>query len=324
MSTHAIVAETTGGPEVMKWVDHDPGAPGPGQIRIRQRAVGLNFIDIYQRTGLYPMKLPMVPGNEGAGDVVALGEGVTDLKIGDRVGYQGSIGAYAEERLLPADRAVPLPDGIDYETAAAVMLKGLTAYYLLHLTWDLKAGETILFHAAAGGVGLIACQWATAIGATVIGTAGSEEKVALARENGATHAINYRSEDFVARVKEITGGRGVDVVYDSVGKDTFERSLDCLRPRGLMVSFGNSTGPVSVPDLGILARKGSLFLTRPTTASYFPTSADLRSGADALFAAIASGNIKVHVGQRFALRDAAEAHRALAARETVGSSLLLP
>lgn len=324
MSCHAILARKTGGPEVLEWVEHDPGQPGPGQIRIRQRAVGLNFIDIYQRTGLYPVDLPMVPGNEGAGEIVALGEGVTGLSVGDRVGYQGSIGAYAEERLLAADRAIPLPDDIDDETAAAALLKGLTAYYLLHLTWPLKAGETILYHAAAGGVGLIACQWAAAIGATVIGTAGSAEKVALALENGCTHAINYRDEDFVARVREITGGKGVDVVYDSVGKDTFERSLDCLRPRGLMVSYGNSTGPVSVPDLGILARKGSLFLTRPTTASYFPRSADLRAGASALFDRIRAGAIRVHVGQRFALKDAADAHRALAGRQTVGSSLLVP
>ncbi|MGV3652141.1 MAG: quinone oxidoreductase family protein, partial [Devosia sp.] len=299
--TGAFLVRTHGGPDAMEWTEHDPGQPGPGEVRIRHTAIGLNFIDTYQRSGLYPMKLPFVPGNEGAGRVLAIGEGVEGIAIGDRLAYQGVAGAYAEERLLPVSRAVAIPDDIDDETAASVLLKGLTAYYLLHLTWPLKAGETILFHAAAGGTGLIACQWAAAIGATVIGTAGSDEKVALARENGCAHVINYRSEDFVARVRELTGGRGVDVVYDSVGKDTFERSLDCLRPRGLMVSFGNSTGPVAVPDLGILARKGSLFLTRPTGAGYFQTRADTLSAADALWAIIRSGKVRVHIGQRFAL-----------------------
>jgi NADPH2:quinone reductase len=320
----AIVISAHGGPEMLEFKDWPLGDPGPGQLRIRQHAIGVNFIDVYQRTGLYPTKPPLVAGNEGAGEVVAVGEGVTGFKPGDRVAYQGTPGAYADERLLPADKAVPLPAGISYDDAAAIMLKGTTAYYLLHRTWALKPQDTILFHAAAGGVGLIACQWAKALGATVIGTAGSPEKLDRARANGCDHVINYRTEDFVARVKEITGGRGVDVVYDGNGKDTFEASLDCLRPLGLMVSFGNASGPVAIPDLGILARKGSLFVTRPTGGAYFARREDLLTAAEALFDAVMIGAVTPTIGQRFALQDAAEAHRALEGRKTIGSTILIP
>jgi len=320
----AIVITAHGGPEALEFKDWPVGDPGPGQLRIRQHAIGVNFVDVYQRTGLYPTKPPLVAGNEGAGEVTGIGEGVTGFKPGDRIVYQGSPGAYAEERLLLAEKAVPLPDGISYEDAAAIMLKGTTAYYLLHRTWALKAGETILFHAAAGGVGLIACNWAKALGATVIGTAGSTKKLELARANGCDHVINYRTENFATRVKEITDGKGVDVVYDGNGKDTFEASLDCLRPLGLMVSFGNASGPVSIPDLGILARKGSLFVTRPTGAHYFARREDLLTAADSLFAAVASGAVKPIIGQTYPLKDAAEAHRALEARKTSGSTILIP
>jgi NADPH2:quinone reductase len=322
--TRAFVVREIGGPEAMQLEEREVGAPGPGQIRIRNRAIGLNFIDTYQRSGLYKLETPFVPGNEGAGEVTAVGEGVGEFKPGDRVGYIGPVGAYAEERLLPAGRAIPLPDDIDYETAAAAMLKGMTAYYLLFETWKLKAGEHILWQAAAGGVGLIACQWASALGATVYGTAGSDEKLALARANGCHEVINYRTEDFAQRIRELTGGRGVDVVYDGVGKDTFERSLDCLRPRGLMVSFGNASGVVSIPNLGILAAKGSLYVTRPMSGAYFATTAELRQAAAALFEAIGAGKVRVAINQRFALADAAEAHRALEGRETTGSTVLLP
>jgi NADPH2:quinone reductase len=320
----AIVITAHGGPEVLAFKDWTVGDPGPGQLRLRQRAIGVNFIDVYQRTGLYPTEPPFVGGNEGAGEVVAVGEGVSGFKIGDRVAYQGARGSYAEERLLPVDRAVPLPAGISYDDAAAAMLKGLTAYYLLCRTFPVRPGHTILFHAAAGGVGLLACQWAKALGATVIGTAGSDEKTALARANGCDHVINYRTENFATRVKELTAGKGVDVVYDGNGKDSFEASLDCLRPLGMMVSFGNASGPVSIPNLGILATKGSLFVTRPTTGTYLARREDLLQGAKALFEVIANGAVKVHIGQRFALKDAAEAHRALEGRKTVGSTLLIP
>lgn len=322
--SRAFVVHEVGGPEAMVLEDRDVGAPGPGQIRVRNRAVGLNFIDVYERSGLYRVETPFVPGNEGAGEVTAIGAGVSEFTVGDRVGYIGPAGAYADERLLPAARAIPLPGHIDFETAAASMLKGMTAYYLLFETWKLRAGESILWQAAAGGVGLIACQWAKALGATVYGTAGSAEKAALARANGCREAINYRTEDFAQRIRELTGGRGVDVVYDGVGAATFEASLDCLRPRGLMVSFGNASGPVSIPDLRILARKGSLYVTRPTSAAYFATTAELRKAAQMLFAAIGEGTIKVSVNQRFALSDAVAAHRALEARQTTGSTLLLP
>ena len=320
----AIVVTAHGGPEKLSLEDWPLGEPGPGELRIRQQAIGVNFVDVYQRTGLYPTKPPFVAGNEGAGEVVAVGPGVTEFKIGDRVAYQGPAGAYAEERLLPADKAVKLPDGISAETAAAVMLKGLTAYYLLHRTFAVGQGTTLLWHAAAGGTGLIACQWAKALGATVIGTAGSDEKIALARESGCDHVINYATENFAVRVRELTGGRGVDVVYDGNGRSTFEASLDCLRPLGMMVSFGNASGPVAIPDLGILGRKGSLFVTRPTGAAYFSTRAELLEGAEALFAALLAGVIKPRIGRRFALADAAAAHRALEGRATTGSTLLIP
>jgi len=322
--SRAQIVRRHGGPEVMQLEDRDPGAPGAGQIRIANKAIGLNFVDCYERSGLYKVELPFVPGNEGAGVVTAVGDGVDDIRVGDRVGYIGPSGAYAEERLLPAGRAIPLPDHIDFETAAAAMLKGMTAYYLLFETWKLKPEETILWQAAAGGVGLIACRWARALGATVYGTAGSPEKVDLARANGCHEVINYREHSFAERVRELTGGRGVDVVYDSVGQATFEESLDCLRPRGLMVSFGNASGPVSVPNLGILAAKGSLYLTRPTTKTYFAGTAELRHAAKMLFAAIGDGTLDIAVNQRFPLAEAAEAHRALEARATTGSSLLLP
>jgi NADPH2:quinone reductase len=322
--TKVVTVHQTGGPEVLRVEDWPLASPGPGQVALRQTAIGLNFIDTYQRSGLYPVKLPFVAGNEGAGVITALGDGVSDLKVGDRVAYQGQIGAYAAERLVSASRVVPIPDAIDDRTAAAVLLKGTTAYYLLFKTWAVAQGETILWHAAAGGTGLIGTQWAKALGATVIGTVGSDEKAELAGAHGCDHVINYRTEDVVARVREITGGRGVDVVYDGVGKDTFERSLDCLRPRGMMVSFGNASGPVSIPDLGILARKGSLFLTRPTGAHYFAERSELLKGAAALFDAIATGAIRVNIASTHSLEHVADVHRALEARETTGSVILLP
>ncbi|WIJ23707.1 quinone oxidoreductase family protein [Devosia sp. RR2S18] len=320
----AIFVRETGGPEVLSFEEQEVAAPGPGQVKLRQSAIGLNFIDTYQRSGLYPVQTPFIGGNEGAGVVTAIGEGVSHLQVGDRVAYQGQIGAYATERLAAADRVVPIPEGVDDQTAAAVMLKGLTAYYLLFKTWALAEGETILWHAAAGGTGLIATQWAKSLGATVIGTAGTDEKVDHARRHGCDHVINYNSEDFAVRVRELTEGRGVDVVYDGVGKATFEKSLDCLRPRGLMVSFGNASGVVSIPDVTVLARKGSLYVTRPTGNAYFSTREDLLEGARMLFKAIANGAIKVQIGQTFPLADAAEAHRALEARQTTGSVVLLP
>lgn len=320
----AIVVDQFGGPENLTHRDVEVGKPGSGEILVKHHAIGVNFIDTYHRTGLYPNPLPLIPGSEGAGEVLEVGPGVSGFKPGDRVAYQGTIGSYAEERVMPAAKAVLLPDGIDYETAAGTMLKGLTAYYLLFLTWPVRAGETIVFHAAAGGMGLIACQWAKAIGARVIGTAGSADKVQLALQNGCDEVINYTEEDFAKRVRELTDGKGVDVVYDGVGQATFEKSLDCLRPLGLMVSYGNATGPVQVPDLGILARKGSLFVTRPTGNHYFAERSALLAGAKALFSAVESGAIKPHIGQRFALSEAADAHRALEGRKTVGSTILLP
>jgi NADPH:quinone reductase len=322
--TRALVVHQTGGPEAMKQEDWPLSGPGPGQIRIRHTAIGVNFVDIYQRSGLYTVKTPFVAGNEGAGIVTAVGEGVAGFAPGDRIAYQSQIGAYADERLLQADRVVPVPEGIDDKTAAAIMLKGLTAYYLLFKTWVVGPGQTILWQAAAGGVGLIACQWAKALGARVIGTVGSDEKVALAQAHGCDAVINYSKEDFAARVRELTDGKGVDVVYDGVGKATFDKSLDCLRPRGLMVSFGNASGVVSIPDLTILARKGSLYVTRPTTAGYLIQRADLLEGAAALFEAVNAGRIKVAVNQTFPLADAAEAHAALEGRKTTGSVVLLP
>ncbi|MBS3848613.1 quinone oxidoreductase [Devosia sp. BSSL-BM10] len=322
--TKAILVHQTGGPEVLSFEDHAVGAPGAGQVALRQTAIGLNFIDTYQRAGLYPVQLPFVAGNEAVGVVTALGDGVTDFKIGDRVAYQGLVGAYAQERLVTADRLVPIPDAVDDQTAAAILLKGLTAYYLLFKTWAVARDETILWHAAAGGTGLIATQWAKALGATVIGTAGSDDKTALASAHGCDHVINYTTEDFAERVREITDGRGVDVVYDGVGKATFEKSLDCLRPRGLLASFGNASGVVAIPDITVLARKGSLYVTRPTGAHYFSQRAELLEGAKALFDAVASGAIKVQVNHSFPLAQAADAHRALESRQTTGSVVLIP
>jgi NADPH2:quinone reductase len=320
----AFVVREYGGPEKLQLEDVEVGAPGPGQLKIRNRAIGLNFVDVYQRTGLYKTQLPFVAGNEGAGEVIAIGPDVTGFVMGDRVAHQGPVGAYAEERLLPAEKAVRLPERVSYEVAAAALLKGATAFYLLHWTYTLKAGETILVHAAAGGTGQILTQWAKAIGARVIGTAGSDEKCEIVRRNGADLAVNYKTDDFVARVKAFTGGKGVDVVYDGVGAATFEPSLDCLKVRGLMVSFGNASGPVSIPKLGILAEKGSLYVTRPTGAGYFRTAEDMRIAADALFNLITLGKLTVSIDQTWPLAEAVEAHRALEARNTTGSTLLLP
>ncbi len=318
---HGIRVHTVGGPAHLVWEEVEVGSPGAGAVRIKQRAAGLNYIDVYHRTGLYPLaSLPAVIGMEGAGDVVALGEGVTSLKIGDRVAYAGVLGGYAEERLVAADRLVKLPDGISYETAAAVMLQGMTVRYLLRETYKVGPETTLLFHAAAGGVGLIACQWARALGATLIGTVSTDEKAELARANGAAHVIVTSREDFVARVREITDGKGCDVVYDSIGKDTFPASLDCLRSRGLWVSFGNASGPVPPFELTLL--RGSLFATRPSIMAYTATHAELADNAADLFRMIESGAVKVAINQTFPLRDAAQAHEALEARRTTGSTVL--
>ena len=323
--THAIRFHDTGGPEVLTWDPVTVGDPGPGEVRLRQTAVGLNYIDTYHRGGLYPVTLPSGLGLEAAGTVVAVGDGVTDFAVGDRVAYgAGPLGAYAEERLMPADRVVPLPNGIDDKTAAAMMLQGMTVEYLFRRTYALRAGETILFHAAAGGVGLIACQWARHLGVTLIGTVGSAEKAELAKAHGAAHVINYNTENFVERVKTITDSRGVPVVYDSVGHDTWEGSLDCLQPRGLMVSFGNASGPVPPVTLAQLAQKGSLYVTRPTLMTYVATKAELRDSAEALFDVVGSGAVKIAVNQTYSLRDAAQSHRDLEARKTTGSTVLLP
>ncbi len=322
----AIEIKRHGGPEVMEYVDADAGRPGPGEALVRHDAIGLNFIDVYFRTGLYPAPdgLPLTPGSEGAGEVLAVGDGVTTLKPGDRVAYIGRIGAYSQERIMPADRLVKLPESISSDTAAAMMLKGMTAEYLLHRTFPVKKGDTILFHAAAGGVGLIAGQWAKSIGATVIGTAGSPEKIELAKAHGYDHVINYRSEDFVAEVKELTGGKGCDVVYDSVGKDTFPGSLDCLRPRGMWVLFGQSSGPVAPVDLGILAQKGSLFATRPTLFTYVDSREDLELSSQRLFDVVASGAVRIEINQTYPLAEAGRAHADLEARKTTGATLLKP
>ncbi|MGN6548893.1 MAG: quinone oxidoreductase family protein [Pararhizobium sp.] len=322
----AIVVKAHGGPDVLEYGEHPAGQPGPGQALVRHEAVGLNFIDVYYRTGLYPAPdgLPLVPGNEGAGVVLAVGEGVSEVKAGDRVAYVGPIGSYADERVIAADRLVRLPEDISTDVAAAIMLKGMTAEYLLHRTFPVKAGDTILFPAAAGGVGLIAGQWAKRLGATVIGTAGSPEKVALARAHGYDHVIDYHRDDFVARVQEITGGKGVDVVYDSVGKDTFPGSLDCLRPRGLWVSFGQSSGSIQPFDMGVLSRKGSLYATRPTLFTYIASRADLQLSSSRLFAAVASGDLEVKINQTYRLADAVQAHADLEARKTTGTTLLKP
>ena len=321
----AIRIERNGGPEVMQLVDVEVGAPGPGEARVRQHAIGLNFIDVYFRTGLYPQPLPGGLGMEGAGVVEAVGEGVTEVEVGDRVAYAGRPnGAYAELRNMPASILLRLPDAISFETAAAMMLQGMTVQYLLNRTVKVKAGDTILFHAAAGGVGLIACQWAKALGAQLIGTVGSEEKAELARAHGAAHVINYNTENFVERVKEITQGEKVAAVYDSIGKDTFIGSLDCLRPLGMMVSYGNASGPVPPFSLNELASRGSLFITRPTLFSYTSTRAELEATALDLFKMVVSGKVKIDIRQRYRLADVAQAHADLEARKTSGSTILLP
>lgn len=322
----AIVVHAHGGPDVLRWEDVDVGEPGPGQARIRHEAIGLNFIDVYYRTGLYKPAggMPFTPGGEGAGTVLAVGPDVTNVAPGDRITYFAPSGAYSEERLITTDRLVKIPPGIDFRTAAAVTLKGLTAQYLLRQTFPLQAGQTILFHAAAGGVGLIACQWANHLGATVIGTVGSQEKAELARAHGCHHVINYRTENFVERVNEITGGAKCDVVYDSVGRDTFPGSLDCLRPLGMWVLFGQSSGPVENFDVNLLAQKGSLFATRPTLFTYAAKRDVLETMAAELFDAVAHGHVQVEINQDFPLRDAAQAHEALEARRTTGATVLIP
>lgn len=319
---HAISIHNTGGPEVLQWEAIEVGAPGPGQVRLKQTAVGLNFIDVYHRTGLYPLPLPFVPGMEAAGIVDAVGAGVAGLKPGDRVAYASLIGAYAESRLVAADRVVKLPDAIADQTAAAMMLQGMTARYLIRDIYKVGPGDTILIHAAAGGVGLIVCQWAAALGVTVIGTVSSEAKAALAKANGCHHPIIYTREDFQARVMEITGGKKLPVVYDSVGKDTFMKSLDCLQPRGIMVLFGASSGAVPPFDLSALAAKGSLLITRPTLGTFVATRELLEENAADLFDVVASGKVNIHVNQTYPLKDAATAHRDLEARKTTGSTIL--
>jgi len=320
---HAIRIHCNGGPEVLVWEEIPVPAPGPGEARVRQRAVGVNFIDVYQRTGLYPVTLPAVLGQEGAGVVEAVGPGETDVAVGDRVAYGGIPGAYAEVRTVPAERLVKLPDGIDDELAAAVMLKGMTAEFLLRRSHRVSSGETIVFHAAAGGVGQIACQWAKALGATVIGTVGSAAKVDVARRHGCDHVV-LTTEDVAARVRSLTGGTGADIVYDSVGRDTFEASLDSLRPRGLLVSYGNASGPVPPFAPLLLTTKGSLFLTRPSLVHYIATRAELLASAGAVFEAVLAGKIRVEIGQRYPLAEASRAHADLEGRRTTGPSVLLP
>jgi NADPH2:quinone reductase len=322
---HAIRIHKTGGPEVLQWEEVVVGDPGPGEARLRQTAIGLNYIDTYQRSGLYKLALPSGLGGEGAGVVEAVGAGVTDLKAGDRVAYCGGPpGAYAEVRVMPVDRLVKLPDGVSERTAATLMLKGLTVQYLLRQTYPLKAGETILFHAAAGGVGLIACQWARSLGVTMIGTVGSDAKAEVAKANGCAHTIVYTRENFVERVKQLTGGKGVPVVYDAVGKDTFPASLDCLSPRGMFVTFGNSSGAIAAFDILLLAQKGSLYVTRPTLVSYTATRAALVAMATEMFELVKAGKIVSEARQTYPLKDAAQAHRDLEARKTIGATLLIP
>ena len=323
--SHAIRFHATGGPEVLKYEEVPVGEPGPGEARIRNTAIGVNYIDTYHRSGLYPLPLPSGVGTEAAGVVEAVGANVDWVKPGDRVAMcTGPIGAYSTERIVPADRLVKLPQGIEDRTAAAMMLKGLTVQYLFRQTYPLKGGETILFHAAAGGVGLIACQWARALGVTMIGTAGSDEKAALAREHGCTHTIVYTRENFVERVKELTGGKGVPVVYDAVGKDTFPASLDCLAPRGTFVSFGSASGPVPPFNIMLLSQKGSLYATRPTLFTYAANRESLNAMASDLFGLVQAGKIKPDARQSFALKDAADAHRSLESRKTTGATLLIP
>ncbi|MCE8507448.1 quinone oxidoreductase [Ruegeria pomeroyi] len=318
-----VVIEAFGGPEVLQLRDLPVGDPGPGELRIRHHACGLNFIDVYQRTGLYPLALPHALGMEAAGVVEAVGEGVTHLKPGDRAAYAATPpGAYTEARVMPGAQVCPLPDEISFDQAAAMMLKGLTVDYLFHRTTPLSRGDTALFHAAAGGVGLIACQWAKSEGITLIGTAGSDEKCALAKAHGATHVINYRTENFTDRVRELTGGKGVDVVMDSIGADTFEGSLDCLKPLGMMISFGNASGPVPPISIGILGQKGSLKITRPTLFTHIADHAACQAMARRLFGKVTGGEVKIRIDQRFPMDRVADAHRALEARQTTGSTIL--
>lgn len=322
----AVRVHKTGGPDVLTFEDIDIGAPGQGQIRIRQHACGINFIDTYFRSGLYPSPtgLPFVVGNEGAGEVTAVGPGVTDIKVGDRVAYVVALGGYAAERLLPAERAVKLPSSISYDQAAGMMLKGMTAQYLLRRTFKVEKGHTILVHAAAGGVGQILCQWANSLGATVIGTVGSKDKADIAKANGCHHTILYRDEDFAARVKEITGGKLCDVVYDGVGKATFPASLDCIRPLGMFVSFGSSSGPIEAFNIGLLQTKGSLFATRPTLNTYAAKREDLLAIANDLFDVVTGGKVKIPISRSYALKDAKQAHIDLEGRKTTGSLILKP
>jgi NADPH2:quinone reductase len=320
----AVRVHQTGGPEVLKYEDVPVREPGQGEIKIKQTAIGLNYIDTYFRSGLYPAQLPFVAGNEGAGVVTAVGPGVKGIKKGDRVAYVFTLGAYAAERVLPAERAVKIPPKIDDKTAAAMMLKGMTAQYLLRRTYKVKKGDTILVHAAAGGVGLILCQWAKALGATVIGTVGSKHKADLARQNGAHHVILYNEENWVARVGELTKGKKCDVVYDGVGKTTFMGSLDCLRPLGMMVTYGNASGPVDPFNLGILSQKGSLFVTRPTLMTYTASVKDLQATAKDLIDVVSKKKVRIEVNQTYALRDAQQAHRDLESRKTTGQTVLIP
>ena len=322
---NAIRVHQTGGPEVLNYEQIEIGEPGPGEAKVRHEAVGLNFIDVYFRTGLYKTaQMPFTPGNEGAGTVIAVGAGVENVKIGDRVAYVATPGSYADERILPADRLVIVPENIDLKTAASMMLKGMTAQYLLRRTFRVEAGQTILFHAAAGGVGLIAGQWAKHLGATVIGTAGSADKIALAKKHGYDHVINYRTENFAEKVRELTHGEGVDVVYDSVGGDTYMGSLDVLKPLGKFACFGQSSGVIPPFDLGLLAQKGSLFATRPTLFNYVAKRSDLEKTAAELFDVVGSGAVKIEINQTYALKDARKAHEELEARKTTGTSILLP
>jgi len=322
----AVRVHKHGGPDVLTFEDIEVPAPGQGQIKIKQHASGVNFIDTYFRMGMYPspVGMPFVAGNEGAGEVIAVGPGVTDIKVGDRVAYVVPLGGYAAERLLPVERAVKLPANITYEQAAAMMLKGMTAQYLINRTYKVGKGTTLLMHAAAGGVGLILCQWANHLGATVIGTVGSEEKAALAKKNGCHHTILYRSEDFVAKVKEITGGKLCDVVYDGIGKTTFPASLDCLRPLGYFVSFGSASGQIEAFNINILQAKGSLFATRPTLNHYAAKREDLMSIAADLFDKVGSGAVKIPINQKYPLKEARKAHENLEGRETTGSTILIP
>jgi len=322
--SRAIVVRDLGGPDVLKLEDREVGAPGPGQVKLRHEAIGLNFVDAYHRTGLYKTELPFTPGVEGAGVVTAVGQGVSDFHPGDRIAYAGPMGSYAEERVIPADKLARVPDTIDLDTAAAVVSKAGTAHYLLFETWPFKAGDTMLVHAASGGVGSFLVQWASSAGATVIALAGSDDKVKGAIENGAKFAFNSREDGWVQKVREATAGAGVDVVYDGIGKATFEQSLDCLRPRGLMVSFGNASGPVTGVSLSMLQTRGSLYVTRPTTAHYYGDAESLRRTMARVFGAVEAGHIRPSINQRFPLERAADAHRALEARETVGTTLLIP